>query len=356
MRINNFDKTISNAKVAPPIKRSYHMKRYTHLTLNEREKLFMLRKKCLSFAAIAELMGRSASSLSREYKRNKSANVELGYLPDRANILAKERKAKHGCKLDRHPKLKSFIIEKMQHDRYSPEMIHGVLKLQKSAVRISTETIYQYVYSTEGQELKLYQHLMRARPKRNQKYGRRTRSNHGIPGRVSISHRPKIKRREFGHFEADLTFFKGSSKINLLTIVERKTSYLMAELNDSKCSKNIAHKLLTNLIKIPKNKRMTITFDNGKEFVMHDKIKQITGIPTYFCHPGAPWEKPYVEYTHALLHRFIPKKTDANTITQEQVKDAVNKLNNLPRKRLGFKTPAQMMANENFYQLGALRA
>jgi len=99
-----------------------------------------------------------------------------------------------------------------------------------------------------------------------------------------------------------------------------------------------------------------MTFDNGKEFVMHNKLKQIIGIETYFCHPGSPWEKPYVENTHAILHRFIPKKTDARTLTKEQVQDAVTKTNNLPRKRFGFKTPAQMIANENFYQLDALRA
>ncbi len=333
------------------------MRKYTHLQLEEREKLYIMRKEGFKFADIGEALGRNGSSLSREYRRNKANQKNLGYLPDTANTLALNRKAKHGKKLDKHPRLKKLIIKKMSIERYSPEMIAGTLKLNGAKITISTEAIYQYVYSKEGQELKLYQYLMRARPRRSQKYGRQTRSDYGIPDRVSISERPEIRPEEFGHFEADLTFFKGSGKINALTMVERKTGYLMAHLNESKESENIAMKLLGNLIKFPKKARKTITFDNGKEFVMHNKIREITGTPTYFCRPGAPWQKPYVEYTHALLHRFIPKKTDPKTITKERLSNAVIKLNNLPRKRFGFKTPNQMIANENFYHhLDALRA
>jgi IS30 family transposase len=246
-------------------------------------------------------------------------------------------------------------MQKMSIERYSPEMIAGTLKLNKAEVTISTEAIYQYVYSKEGQELKLYQHLMRCRPRRSQRCGRQTRSDYGIPERVSIIERPAICPAEFGHFEADLTFFKGSGKINALTMVERKTGYLMADLNQTKERHNIAMKLLDNLIKFPKKTRKTITFDNGREFVMHNKIREITGTPTYFCQPGAPWQKPYVEYTHALLHRFISKNTDPKTITKMQLTNAVIKLNNLPRKRFGFKTPNQMIANELFTNLDALR-
>jgi len=115
-------------------------------------------------------------------------------------------------------------------------------------------------------------------------------------------------------------------------------------------------KLIHNLTKFPKNQRKTITFDNGKEFVGHAKITEILGTPTFFCHPGSPWEKPYVEYSHALLHRFIPKNTDPKTITEESLQNALVKLNNLPRKRFGFKSPSQMIANEDFYQTDALRA
>jgi IS30 family transposase len=332
------------------------MKQYNHLSLDEREKLYLMKKEDKSIRSIAIMLKRSPSSISRELRRNIDVSKNLGYLPDRANNLAVKRKAKHGTKIFRYPELKTLIINRMTDDRWSPQMISGILKNSGAKITISAESIYKYVYSPEGSEMELYKQLICRRPRRNQKYGRKTRSNYGIPDRVSISQRPEIKPEEFGHFEADLTFFTGNSKINLLTMVERKTGYFMAELNESKKSENIAMKLLHNLIRYPKSSRKTITFDNGGEFVMHNKLKEIIGIDTYFCHPGSPWEKPYVETSHALLHRFIPKKTIANTLTMENIKHAVIKLNNLPRKRFNFKTPTQMLAQEKFYKDVALRA
>jgi len=331
------------------------MKQYTQLTENEREKLFILRQKGLTYRSIANELQRNHSSLVREYNRNIKSPI-IGYLPDTANILAKDRKAKHGLKIEKYPKLKEEIIQLMREERYSPEMIAGRLKNNGIKERVSHETIYRFVYSKEGLETKLYQLLMRCRPKRNQHYGRRTRSNYGIPNRISIAERPKLDKKEFGNFEADLTFFSGSKSINLSTMVERKTGYIMANLNTTKHSERIALKLLNNLLKFPRSKRKSITFDNGKEFVNHTIIRQIAKTPTYFCNPGSPWQKPYVETTHALLHRFIPKKTDPKKLTQEIVQHALNKLNNLPRKRFNFKTPAEMLAKENIYILGALRA
>ena len=332
-----------------------HMTKYTQLSQEEREILFIMRKQGMTYRSIAAAMNRDHSALVREYNRN-TKSVELGYLPDTAHQLAKTRKAKHGPKIDRYPQLKEEVIKLMREDRYSPEIIAGRLKEQGAEIRISSESIYQFIYSEEGVKQQLYKLLMRSRPKRNQYYGRKTRSNYGIPERVSISERPILNPNEFGNFEADLTFFTGNKSINLSTMVERKTGYLVANLNNSKHSDNIALKMMHNVMLFPKKHRRSITFDNGKEFVGHQLIKQVTGTPTYFCNPGSPWQKPYVETTHALLHRFIPKKTDAKTLTQEIVENAIIKLNNLPRKRHGFKTPAEMLVEEKIYLRGALRA
>jgi IS30 family transposase len=191
-----------------------------------------MRQQGTTFRGTGKLLKRSGLSLSREYKRNNLVQKNLGYLPDTADKLAKERKAKYDCKVVRYPELQTLILKRMSVDRWSPEIIAGTLKAEHAKIRVSTETIYQYIYSIAGQNLELYQYLMRARPKRNQLYGRRTKSNHGIPDRVSISQRPEVKKEEFGHFEVDLTFFKGSSSINLLTMVDRKTGFLMADLNE----------------------------------------------------------------------------------------------------------------------------
>jgi IS30 family transposase len=310
----------------------------------------------MSYREIGLIMGRHPSTVRRELGRNSNITRGIGYLPDRANILAKQRRVGYGSKISRNPDLKALIINKMTLDRYSPEMIAGRLKDTQATITISHESIYQYIYSEEGLQLKLYQQLMRKRPKRNKKYGRKPHKDYGIPNRVSISQRPKIKPEEFGHFEGDLTFFAGSGMINLLTMVERKTGFFMADLNGSKHSEQIACKMLANLSKFPRKARKTVTLDNGKEFVLHDTIRKVLGTPTYFCHPGSPWEKPYVETSHALLHRFIPKNTDPKTLTNEGVQHAVNKLNHLPRKRFNFKTPFEMIAKENIFKTGALRA
>jgi IS30 family transposase len=330
------------------------MRHYSHLSLEEREKLYKMKNNGLSLRAIAVGLNRSHSTILREIKRNTDYSRSLGYLPDTAQSLTSKRIARHGSKLSRHPELKEIIISKMRDNRWSPEMIAGRLKLDGARVTISHESIYQYIYSAEGIKLGLYRYLMCRRPKRNQYYGRKARSNHGIPNRVSISQRPEIKPGEFGHFEADTTFFKGSKSVNLLTMVERKTSFFIAELNESKDSEIIVTKLLRNLINFPRKKRKSVTMDNGKEFTKHEIIRQVSGTPTFFCHPGSPWEKPYVESSHALLHRFIPKNTDPRTLTKGVVQNAVNLLNQLPRKRFNFKTPAEMMEDEPFLTSGAL--
>ena len=331
------------------------MKHYTHLSIIEREKLFLLRQQGWKYRDIAIELKRSHSALVREYNRNiKSA--ELGYLPDSADNLAKARKARYGLKLERHPNLKEEVIRLMRDERYSPDMVAGRLKSDGKKVRISSEAIYQFIYSKEGIKLGLYKLLIHRRPKRNQHYGRKTRGDYGIPERVSISQRPEIAPEEFGNFEADLTFFTGSKSINLVTMVERKTGYFMANLNMTKHSEPIALKILNNLISFPKFARKSLALDNGREFVDHLIIRQVSGVPTYFCNPGSPWQKPYVETTHALLHRFIPKKTDPRTLTEEIIQNAVNKLNNLPRKRFNYRTPAEMLAKEKIYRFGALRS
>lgn len=305
----------------------------------------------MSIRSMAANLSRSPSTISRELKRNSG---EFGYHAFEAESSSRSRKAVYKNKILRHDGLLDLIIGKMQNDRLSPEMIAGQMKSQQRNLRVSHETIYRFVYSQEGQKLELWRHLMRARKRRNLKYGRKNRCEI-IPNRVSISQRPEIGKEEFGHFEADTTFFKGNRSINLVTMVDRKTGYLFADLNFNKKSYSTISKLLNNIIKLPKDSVKTITTDNGGEFSMHSEIKKITGIQTYFCHPGSPWERPYVENSHAILHRFLPKNLDATKLTEEIVQNAINMTNNLPRKKLGFKTPQQAI-NDEILTLVALRS
>ena len=163
----------------------------------------------MKYRDIAIQLKRSHSALVREYNRN-IKSVELGYLPDSADMLAKARKASYGLKIDRHPGLKEEVIRLMRYEGYSPDIVAGRLKSNGAKVRISSEAIYQFVYSNEGIKLELYKSLIHRRPKRNQHYGRKTRSDYGIPERISISQRPALDPNDFGNFEADLTFLKHS--------------------------------------------------------------------------------------------------------------------------------------------------
>lgn len=325
------------------------MRIYKQIGLEERETIYKLVQSQTSLSKIAKLTGRSTSTISREYSRNSSK--KLGYLPDRANNLAISRKRRHLSKIESNASLKKYVISRLSEDKWSPEMISGRMKLEKHMVCISHETIYQYIYSYPGQKLKLYEHLMYARPRRHQKCSRRHR--YKVADQHLLSNRPESinDRSEFGHFEGDLTFFKGNSSGNLSVLVERKSKKVFLIKNTSKRTDLVMPNII-NKVKSTGTTVKSITFDNGSEFRRFGSLSLI-GINTYFCNPGSPWQKGQVERTNAVLHKFIPKTSDFRRISNENVKNAERKLNNLPRKNLNFLT-----ANEvwDINQIVALEA
>ena len=309
------------------------MLKYRQISTEEREKIYQLLKTDISLTKIAAHLGRHKSTISREVSRNKSE--KLGYMPDRANNLAVGRKNRQLSKIEKNPNLKKYIIDRLSKDKWSPEMISGRMKLENFSVKISHETIYQYIYSYQGQKQKLYQYLMLGRTKRQLKYSRRRRC---IPAVYKISNRPEYinNRSEFGHFEGDLTFFKGSKNGNISVLVERVSRKTFLIKNNNKTSKNVMLKIEKKKKNIPAIK--SITFDNGGEFAQFGLLS-LQNIQTYFCDPGAPYQKGQVERTNVFLHKFIPKKSDFNNITQEKLIYANDKINNLPKKCLNFLTP-----------------
>ena len=309
------------------------MLEYKQITIEEREKIYQFLKTDISLTKIAAHLGRHKSTISREISRNHYE--KLGYLPDRANNLSLGRKNRNLSKIEKNPSLKKYIIDKLSLDKWSPEMISGRIHHEKLPVKISHETIYQYIYSYHAQKLKLYQHLILARPKRQLKYSRRKRT---LPDIYKISNRPEYinNRSEFGHFEGDLTFFKGSKNGNITVLVERLSRKAFLIKNNNKTSRNIMSKIARTTKTLPCVK--SITFDNGGEFTQFGLLT-LQGIQTYFCDPGSPYQKGQVERTNAFLHKFIPKKTDFNQMTLEQIIYANDKLNNLPKKCLNFLTP-----------------
>lgn len=318
------------------------MKVYTQLKLEERENIFKLRQNGAGIKLIAKIVNRDKSTISRELKRNKYTD-SIEYLPDKANNMAKQRKYTLQQKIDRFPDLKKHIIEKL-NEKWSPDAIAGRLKVDGCA-NVSTESIYQYIYSDAGKALGLYHHLASKNKKRNQRHGRKARKTI-IPERVPIHDRSKDanERKELGHFEADLTFCRGSRSANLMVIIERKTRYSFFVKNDSKRATEIGKKLFNTLASIPIEIRKSITFDNGTEFVNHRLVRDFLDMKTYFCDPHSPWQKGQVEKTNAMLHRFIPKKSSLSTLDEKSLKDIQNQFNNIPRKVLGYRTSTELFS------------
>jgi IS30 family transposase len=321
------------------------MKEYTHLKLDERKKLYVMKKDGSPMAKIALELNRDKTSLYRELRRN-TLDVAVGYLPDEANNLANERKAKLAPKLDRQPKAKAFVIEQLK-DGWSPEIIAGRGKREPSLFRISHEAIYQFIYGNEGQKLGLYKFLLRARPKRGVVHGRKAQKAK-IPDRISIHDRPAhvATREEFGHLEGDLTFFTDNQSMNLGVIVERKTRLVQLIKNESKHAVVVMKGMFNKLAELPDFARKSITFDNGLEFVKHTALKRFMGMDTYFCDKHSPWQKGQVEQTNSMLHRYLPKNSNLKEVTHEQIKLIEHKFNSRPRKCLEFKTPAEAFSEQ----------
>lgn len=303
---------------------------YLHLTIAEREEVRVMLEQGKSQRFIACKLERSPSTISRELQRNQSTNH-----PYRAH-LAQER-YEHARKLCRPTKkvLEPSILIKIINgleQYWSPEQIIG-----KNQLKISIPTIYRAL-----KEGLLPQVLI-------SKLRRQGRKSHGSNERrgkfsdsTSIEERPEIvtKRERIGDWEGD-TMCGAHGGGNLLTLVDRATSYLVA----SKMENRLASTLLDTITKVLSgNPRHTITLDNGKEFAYFKDLEKNLQTKTYFAHPRSPWERPINEHTNGLLRQFFPKHTSLKDVTEEDVHWAVNLLNNRPRKRLNWKTPIELFA------------
>jgi IS30 family transposase len=322
-------------------KESVAMKLYHQLNEKERMEIYKLYKKGFKMRKIAAELGRSSSTIWRELKRNKCP--ETGdYLPDKAHLNAKKRKHVLIKKVKKYPKLKEYITEKLRI-KWSPDAIAGRIKREGLFPNISTETIYQYIYSEEGNKEKIYMLLPFKQSARNKRGSRKPHKQGQIAERVSIHERPEAanSRSEAGHFEGDPTFFKKNKSANLLVITERVSRYTILVKNLSKHASETAKNMFNALAHLPKEVRKSITFDNGKEFAKHTLLRDHLGMKTYFCDPHSPWQKGQVEKTNAMLHRYISKNSSILPVSEKDLNDIQIRFNNIPRRILQFKTSAE---------------
>ena len=315
-------------------------KTYRHLTPAAREEISVLHSQGFTDADIGKVIGRHKSTISRELARN--ASVTYGcYRAHRAELRSAARRSA----ASRHQRLKndtirSYVREKLSED-WTPELISGRLVEDHPGIRISPEAIYQYIYAKDTPDREqLIAGLPRQHRKRKPKGKGRKSKKVIIPNPVSIDHRPLIveAREEIGHWETD-SMVSSQNKAALNTLVERTCRLTYITKIPRKTAQHTADAIIRRLKHLPPEARRTLTLDNGTENAGHQDITSAIQIHCYFAHPYHSWERGSNEQVNGLIRRYLPKGTDFSMITDLQIKEIENKLNNRPRKCLGFKTP-----------------
>lgn len=323
--------------------------RYDHITLQERHQIARWRDAKVSVRVISERLGRHPSTIHREIRRNwfDDGPWLRGYFAVAANERASTRRRRVG-KLHRDPELARFVTERLQ-ETWSPEQIAGHLKSTRQLQAYAChETIYRYVYGPDGRAAELYKLLPRMRRRRRARYARRPRGLH-IPPHNTIAQRPAHigERQSYGHWECDLIAFrKEYGRHNITTLVERRSRYLIMIKNPSRSSTGIMAGLAERLEPFPPPMRQSITFDRGTEFAFFATLKRSLEIDSYFCKPQAPWQKGTVENTNGRLRRFLPSDTDIASVPPEKLLELSTRLNRIPRKCLGYRTPEDVLAEQ----------
>ena len=303
---------------------------YKHLSQNERYQIFCLMKEGLNCTEIAKNLGRSTSTISREIVRNKGGR---GYRPKQADRLAQERSVGSRNARRIEPDVLKAAFDRIA-EQLSPEQVAAELP-------ISHETLYQHIYADKAAGGALWRNL-RCQKKRKKRYASGVERRGQIVGRRPIHERPANVelRRTVGHWEGD-TVIGAGHKQAIVTLVERKSGYAVLMKVNHKTSELVSSAVIKKLEPI-RDRVKTITFDNGKEFAEHARIDEALGSKTYFADPFSSWQRGSNENFNGLLRQYIPKKRSLSTVTDEELKMIERRLNNRPRKRLGFKTPNQV--------------
>jgi IS30 family transposase len=316
------------------------MKKAKKFTGDERNELQILHSKGYSARAIARIMGRSPNTIATELKRNGYASGEYvaAYAKQRARTRRKCAKYQ-GKKIEEHEKLRAYIVTGLQSG-WNPDEISGAIRRTNQPFYASKTAIYEWLYSAYGQPYCQYLPSRQYRPKqRKPKLAERTL----IPDRISVELRPQgaTNRTRYGHWEGDTVVSgkKTRSKAALAVFTERKTRLVTAVLIPNLKPESFASAATDRLAG---KKALSLTLDNGIENRLHADITQRTGAAAYFCDPYSSWQKGQVEHANKLLRSYFPKGCDLSRFDQTVVEAACARLNNKPRKILGYRSALQL--------------
>lgn len=312
------------------------------LTSYEREKIEFYFKRGLSGRAIAKKIDKHHSVVERELKRNRSPHFD--YDAGKAQYFSNRRaKNTNKRKLLRHEILREYVEVRLK-EHWSPEQISGRLKTnpppELKGLYVSHEAIYQFIYEVEPW---LYHKLRYKRSDRQKHYSRKTKKI-CIPEKVSIHDRPEEinQRLEAGHFESDTVICKGKKEA-ISVQYERKFQLARIHKVYGFNSQETKEALMETIESLPNRFVKSITFDNGTEGAKHHELKKEYDVKTYFCDTYAAWQKGGVENLNGLIRQYLPRKTDLTQITDKQIRDIQERLNNRPRKGLNYKTPNEKL-------------
>ena len=317
------------------------------LSSSEREEISRGISAGLTFTQIADSMGRSTSTISREVSRNGGRSRYRANVADRRAWAQSKRPKK--CLLALNESLRAAVAEKLSLD-WSPEQVAGWLKRQfpdDKSMHVSHETIYRSLFIQARGVLKkeLVKHLRSRRGMRRSRHrsSEEEKSRTSITDLVSIRARPKeVEDRAVpGHWEGDL--ISGSKNSHIATLVERQSRFTMLVHVGGKDTESVVSALCREVGQLPEELKRTLTWDRGGELGNHRKFTLATDMQVYFCDPQSPWQRGSNENTNRLLRQYFPKKTDLSGYSQKQLNEFARKLNERPRKTLDYLTPSEKL-------------
>lgn len=306
---------------------------YKQLTQQQRYQLYRMNYMDLKQKDIAQILGVSASTISRELRRNVG---KRGTYLKQAHHLSRQRRYKPKSRIS--PSDWALVLQYLKLD-FSPEQISGWLK-RWHLLSISSEWIYQYIHSNG-----LSTEHLRCKKKNRKHYGGH-RNNQSICDRLSITERPEVvnHRERYGDWEVDTVIGRQGGKV-LVTLVERKSKLSLMGFANNKTAVAVKETLV-HLLSSVKTCLHTLTYDNGPEFAKHQEIDQIFNSKGYFARPYCSGDRGLSENTNGLIRQYLPKRTSFDNVSEKTLLWIMNRLNNRPRKTLNFRTPNEVFYNQ----------
>ena len=319
------------------------MRQYRQLTEDDRIEIYAMVQAGKNQKQIARILGVHPSTICRELKRNTGLR---GYRPKQAQQKALHRRLTARKAIKMTSETINYIQRKLRQD-HSPEQIAERMKrdCQWRGPQLSHERIYQHIWKDKAGGGTLYKHLRIGSSKQRRKR-RNSRDMRGtIKNRVGIKARPAIveKKIRIGDWEGDTVVGKNHQGA-LVTLVDRKSKLtLIGKVN--RYTAEAVEQAIISLMELLPRRTYTLTVDNGKEFSNHENVAATLQLKVYFADPYSAWQRGLNENTNGLIRQYVPKGSDIRTFSDEQIEYIMDRLNNRPRKSLGFLTP-----NEVFYE------